>query len=191
MSTTPPSDLRAAVAALLQWQQAHGHDPLPPAADETALRAGLQAFAAGRGWTTQQEAWWEHCVKLLCENTLAQPHVATQAGRMGALLEDLARLLRGPQEAWDEEQELDAAIRWWEGARKAGFCTEEDFGVLWQQLEWTALLQHLSQLGQDASPALLWAHAVKTATRYIALSPLAALLKEIRGGLMETGFSLR
>lgn len=195
MSTTPTPSPREAVAALLQWQRDHlqdqQQDQLQAAEDETALRASLQAFATGRDWSEKQQGWWEHSVKALCENALAQPQMATQAGRMGSPLEDLARLLRGPDQAIEEAEELDLAIRWWEQARKAGLPLGEDFGELWKQYEWIALLQHLRALGQNAEQPLLWAHAIKVSTRYMLLSPLAALLQEIRGGLVETGFTLR
>ncbi|HEY4080665.1 MAG TPA: hypothetical protein VGM81_08215 [Burkholderiaceae bacterium] len=203
MSTTPTSSAREAVAALLQWQRDHLNEPQPPGDDETALRASLQAFAAGRDWSPKQLGWWEHSVKVLCANALAQPQIATQSGQQGSPLDDLARLLRGPDQAFEEAEELDLAIRWWEQARKAGLPLGEDFGELWQQFEWIALLQHLRALGRNvdrsaersseysADQPLLWAHAIKVATRYIQLSPLAALLQEIQGGLTETGFTLR
>lgn len=191
MSTTPTPCAREAVAALLQWQRDHLSEPQPPADDETTLRARLQPFAAGRDWSPKQLGWWEHSVKVLCEDTLAQPQIATQAGRQGSPLEDLARLLRGPDQAFEEAEELDLTIRWWEQARKDGLPLGEDFGVLWQQFEWIALRQHLTSLSEKADQPLLWAHAIKVATRYINLSPLAALLQEIQGGLTETGFTLR
>jgi len=198
-STSPtPSDtvdLRAALSELLAWQQQHLTDHGFPPHDEAALRADLEAFAEGRNWNELQQRWWQMSVKTLVDSALAQPQIATRAGRMGPLMADLAAVLRGPDRAFEEEIELDAAIRWWEAARKIGLPFPEgwgdDFGQLWQALEWTALLQHLTMLGQAGEQELLMAHAVKVSTRYAALSPLAALLKEIQGDLMETGFTLR
>ncbi|MBV8500701.1 MAG: hypothetical protein JO006_03175 [Paucibacter sp.] len=191
MSTPTPPDLRPALAELLSWQQAHLNDDRFPPHDAAALRADLEAFAEGRAWDARQQGWWEHSVKVLVANALAQPQIATRAGRMGPVLQDLALLLRGPDQAYEEEVELDAAIRWWEAARKVGLPLGEDFGELWQQFDWTGLLMHLTLLGQAGPQDLLMAHAVKVVTRYVALSPLAALLQEIQGGLMETGFTLR
>ena len=195
MSIPTPSELRAAIADLLAWQQAHtGDDGFPPHG-EAALRADLEAFAEGRPWDAKQQGWWAHSVNVLVSNALAQPQVATRAGRLGPATQDLALLLRGTEHAYEEELELDAAIRWWELARKAGLpCFAEwgeDFGQVWQQLEWTGLLQHLTLLGQAGEHELLMAHAVKVSTRYMQLSPLAALLQDMQGGLTETVFTLR
>lgn len=199
-TSLPPSatpDLRAALAELLAWQQQHLNDHGFPPHDEAALRADLEAFAEGRSWNEQQQRWWQMSVKALVDSALAQPQIATRAGRMGPLMADLAAVLRGPDQAFEEEVELDAAIRWWESARKIGLPFPEDwvedFGLLWRAVEWTGLLQHLTLLGQAGEQDLLMAHAVKVSTRYAALSPLAALLQEMQGDrdLMETGFTLR
>lgn len=195
MSTSTLPELRTAVADLLAWQQAHQGDTGFPPHEEAALRADLEAFAEGRSWDAKQQGWWAHSVNVLVSNALAQPQVATRAGRLGPATLDLALALRGTGQAFEEEVELDVAIRWWEQARKAGLpCFAdwgEDFGQLWQQLEWTGLLQHLTLLGQAGEHELLMAHAVKVSTRYMQLSPLAALLQEMQGGLTETVFTLR
>ena len=194
MSTPNTPDLpalRTAIAELLAWQQAHLNDDRFPAHDEAALRADLEAFAEGREWDAKQQGWWAHSVQVLVNNALVQPQIATRAGRMGPVLQDIALLLRGPDQAIEEADELDLAIRWWEAARKAGLPLGEDFGELWQQFDWTGLLNHLTLLGQAGEQDLLMAHAVKVATRYVQLSPLARLLEEMRGDLTETGFTLR
>ena len=191
MSTSPTPDLRVAVTELLTWQQAHLSDDRFPPHDEAALRADLEAFAEGRDWDAKQLGWWEHSVKVLVSNALVQPQIATRAGRMGPVLQDIALLLRGPDLAIEEAEELDLAIRWWEAARKVGLPLGDDFGLLWQQFDWTGLLAHLTLLGQAGEQDLLMAHAVKVATRYVQLSPLARLLEEMRGDLTETGFTLR
>ncbi len=195
MSNLTPPELRTAIADLLAWQQAHPGDERFPPHGEAALRADLEAFAEGRSWDARQQGWWAHSVTVLVNNALAQPQVATRAGRLGPATLDLAVLLRGTGQAFEEEVELDAAIRWWEQARKSALpCFAdwgEDFGQLWQQLEWTGLLQHLTLLGQAGEHELLMAHAVKVSTRYMQLSPLAALLQEMQGGLTETVFTLR
>ena len=191
MSTLTPPDLRAAVSELLAWQKAHLNDDRFPAHDEAALRADLEAFAEGRDWDAKQQGWWEHSVKVLVDNALSQPQIATRAGRMGPVLQDIALQLRGPDQAVEEAEELDLAIRWWEAARKVGLPLGDDFGLLWQQFDWTGLLTHLTLLGQAGEQELLMAHAVRVATRYVQLSPLARLLQELQGGLMETAFTLR
>ena len=191
MSTLTPPDLRAAVSELLAWQKAHLNDDRFPAHDEAALRADLEAFAEGRDWDAKQQGWWEHSVKVLVDNALAQPQIATRGGRMGPVLHDIALQLRGPDHAIEEAEELDLAIRWWEAARKVGLPLGDDFGLLWQQFDWTGLLAHLTLLGQAGEQELLMAHAVRVATRYVQLSPLARLLQELQGGLMETAFTLR
>ena len=167
--------MRAALQALLQWQLQAGA-PTPSQIRFGAARVDtqLQGFAEwcaarefGRSWTETQLGWWAHCRKVIAASFEAQPQWSVHGDFSPARLSlavpaavfaapvtvgpasyDLASLLRDPLCAWEEEQELDWAIRYWEHARKAGLPIDADFGTFWQQLEWTGLLRHLAMAGQ-------------------------------------------
>ncbi|MBP8144816.1 MAG: phosphotransferase [Inhella sp.] len=114
---------------------------------------------------------------------------------------DLVSLLRDAFISWDEAQELDWAVRYWEAARKAGIGWSADFGECWRLMEWTALQRHLRILGvfcrlkhRDAKPHYLddlprfFAYAVKTASRYRELKPLLPLLEQLRPGVTQQAY---
>jgi len=232
-ASTPEVDrlMRAATQALIQWQLKVDASRLP-AFDESLQRRELQLFDQwcvqtefARQWSAQELAWWEHSCKVLAANFAAQPQLAVhrnfvprslvlceggtgvldfQDARRGPISYDLASLLRGAHISWDEERELDWAIRYWEQARRAGLPVGEDFGELWRQIEWAGLQRHLMTLGllcrlkqregmpvEEREIARHFAYATKVATRYIELSPLVRLLESLQGSLVQTGFTLR
>jgi len=225
--------MRAAIHALVSWQLMTDASALP-AIDEGQLRQQLQHFEDwcvrrefGREWTPQERGWWAHSCQALVSAVTAQPQGAVHgaftpshlivradaaAGDLlagpcsarGAITHDIASLLRSGAIAWEEEQELDWAIRYWEQARRAGLALSADFGVVWRQLEWVGLQRHLSLIGQlcrlkhgedqsidEQQMQRCFAHASKVATRYIELSPLTHLLESLQGRLVQTGFTLR
>lgn len=108
----------------------------------------------------------------------------------GAVTYDLVSLLRDAYVVWDEEVQIDHAIRYWEKARKAGLPVPDDFGDFWRDFEWMGLQRHLKVLGIFARLALrdgkrqylddiprVWRYAHRVCTRYNGLGPLAALLE--------------
>ena len=201
--------MRAATTALLT-EQLQAALRVGAALDASRAAPQLQRFVDtcvqrhfGRRWVDQQQAWWLHSQGVLIANLAEQAQLPLRpdadlwpdGASSGPLTHDLAALLRPAHEAFDEALELDWAVRYWEQARKAGLPVNADFGEFWQQLEWTGLLRHLSLLGVLCSRAatppelpLLLAQAIKVATRYKQLSPLAQLLGELDGGLVQTGF---
>ena len=223
--------MRAAIGALVQWQSRADASALP-IYDEAFVRRELQIFVDwcvhkeyGRQWTEQQQGWWEMSCKALVRNMLDQPQVAMHRDYMvrnlmvceplpgildfqdmvrGPLCYDIASLLRDAFISWDEERELDWAIRYWEQARRAGVPIGDDFGEVWRRIEWCGLQRHLKILGifcrlkhRDGKPRYaedlprLFAYAIKVSTRYVELSPLTHLLQDLRGDLVQDGFSLR
>jgi aminoglycoside/choline kinase family phosphotransferase len=226
--------MRAAVRTLLQWQTRGDPARLPAYDEAFVRRelqifvdwCVVREF--GRSWTETQQRWWEHTCRALVQNIAAQPVVAMHRDFMprnlmvcepaernpgvldfqdavaGPISYDLVSLLRDAFLSWDEAQELDWAVRYWEQARKAGLPVNEDFGEFWRQLEWTGLQRHLKVLGiycrlkhRDGKPAYaedlprFFAYAIKVSTRYVELSPLTHLLQELQGSLVQTGFTLR
>jgi aminoglycoside/choline kinase family phosphotransferase len=184
----------------------------------------------GRQWSETQRKWWEHSCKVLVSNMAEQAQVpmhrdfmprnlmvcktaedALQVGVLdfqdavrGPVGYDLASLLRDAFISWDEEQELDWAVRYWEQARRAGLPVDADFGEFWRQVEWSGLQRHLKILGlfcrlkhRDGKPAYaedlprFFAYAIKVSTRYVQLSPLTHLLQDLQGSMVETSFTLR
>lgn len=161
--------MRAACAELRQ------HPPAPVAPDATALRAGLARVA---------ETGLDGVLQRLLDDAPA-----------GSPTDALAALLRPPELAWDEAQEIDWAVRHWEACRAAGQLDDElaaDFGEYWRRLEWSALRLHLALLGRGhAEQRRLLAHVVKTASRYVAFGPLKRALEARFPEFFELGFSLR
>ncbi|MBI5924838.1 MAG: phosphotransferase [Aquabacterium sp.] len=104
---------------------------------------------------------------------------------------DLVSLLRDAYVIWDEDIQLDYAVRYWEKARKAGLPLSSDFGEFWRDVEWMGLQRHLKVLGIFARLALrdgkkqylddiprVWTYAHRVASRYQGLGPLAHLLEQ-------------
>jgi aminoglycoside/choline kinase family phosphotransferase len=208
--------MRGATQSLLQWQINVDATRLATY-DAEEVQRELQQFVDscvqvefGRQWNETQTKWWQHSCQMLIDNLSAQPKLAMHGdcaaggAMLGPISHDLAALLRDADISWDEEQELDWAVRYWEQARRAGLPIDADFGEFWRQLEWTGLQRHLSQLGQccrrkqaDSQPqdaeriARLLAYSIKVSTRYVQLSPLTHLLQDLQGNLVETGFTMR
>jgi len=165
--------MRAACARLLTQA------PRPQPADATALRAGLACLAPD-GLDAGLDA--------VLQRLLAD-------APQGSVTEALAALLRPPEMAWHETQEIDWAVRHWEASRAAGQLDEElaaDFGEYWRRVEWSALRQHLVLLGQGhAEQRRLLAYIAKTASRYVAFGPLKRAMELSHPTLFDLGFSLR
>ena len=223
--------MRAAVAALVQWQAKVNPVSLPPY-DDALLRRELALFPEwcvarefGVTWTAEQQARWQRLCDRLVASALAQPVVAVHRDWMprnlmvtpqgvgildfqdavcGPITYDVASLLRDAFLSWDEEQEIDWAVRYWSAARKAELDVPDDFGEFWRQVEWMGLQRHLKVMGifcrlkhRDGKAKYaedlprFFNYALRVANRYIELKPLIALLETLTGPLTTTAFSLR
>lgn len=113
----------------------------------------------------------------------------------GSPTDALAALLRPAEQSWDEPQEIDWAVRHWQACRDAGLLDEElaaDFGEYWRRLEWSAMRQHLTLLGQGhAEERRLLARIAKTSARYVALGFLKRAMEARYPEFFDLGFSLR
>ena len=109
----------------------------------------------------------------------------------GPVTYDLVSLLRDAYVMWDEEAQIDHAVRYWQRARQAGLPVPEDFGDFWRDVEWMGLQRHLKVLGIFARLAIrdgkqqylsdiprVWTYAHRVASRYQGLGPLARLLEQ-------------
>lgn len=110
----------------------------------------------------------------------------------GPITYDLVSLLRDAYITWPEERQLDWAIRYWEGARKASLPVADDFGEFYRDFEWMGLQRQLKVLGifarlhlRDgksrylADMPLVLSYALTAARRYQALSGLVGVLEAV------------
>jgi len=218
--------MRDAIAALLTWQQGVDASSLPPY-DDALLRREMALFPDwcvtrefGRTWSDEQQSQWQAVTDLLVRSALAQASVAVHRDYMprnlmvcepqrpgildfqdavrGPISYDVASLLRDAFISWDEEQEIDWAVRYWEQAKARGLPVPADFGDFWRELEWMGLQRHLKVLGifcrlkhRDGKPSYsadlprFFRYAHRVATRYQGLGPLARLLEPLMGEQRE------
>jgi aminoglycoside/choline kinase family phosphotransferase len=216
--------MRDAIRALIQWQTRGDASALPAYDDALLRRElalfpdWCVTRECGASWTADEQQVWATSCDLLVQSALAQPVVAVHRDYMprnlmvcegdprgpgildfqdavrGPVTYDVASLLRDAFISWDEEHEIDWAVRYWQAARKAGLAMPDDFGEFWRQLEWMGLQRHLKVLGifcrlkhRDAKPGYsadlprFFAYAHKVAARYNALRPLSRLLEPLMG----------
>jgi aminoglycoside/choline kinase family phosphotransferase len=221
--------MRDATKALVRLQQAVDPQTLPPY-DTALLQRELDLFPDwcvarefGIVWTEAQRQQWQRVCTLLIDSALAQPTVAVHRDYMprnlmvtdpnpgildfqdavrGPITYDVASLLRDAFLSWDEEREIDWAVRYWEEARRAGLPVGDDFGEFWRQLEWMGLQRHLKVLGifcrlkhRDHKPKYaedlprFFAYATKVALRYVQLQPLLPLIEPMSGSAVQAGYT--
>jgi N-acetylmuramate 1-kinase len=221
--------MRDAIRALVHWQVQVDAQGLPDY-DDALLRRELALFPEwcvkteyGITWSDADLARWHKVCDALVASALAQPVVAVHRDWMprnlmvadpnpgildfqdavrGPISYDVASMLRDAFWSWEEEQELDWAVRYWEAARKAGLPVGEDFGEFWRQLEWMGLQRHLKVLGifcrlkhRDGKPRYsedlprFFGYATKVAMRYAPLAPLARLLEPLQGRSVRVGYT--
>ena len=65
----------------------------------------------------------------------------------GPVTHDLVSLLRDAYIEWDEERQIDWAVRYWEKARAAGVAVDADFGNFWRDFEWMGVQRQIKVLG--------------------------------------------
>ena len=211
-----------ATDALIRWQQATRDDALP-SYDEALLARELALFPdwyvgkhLGRTLTPAQQQTLARAFRLILDSNLAQPRVFVhrdyhsrnlmlsppnlgildfQDAVVGPITYDLVSLLRDAYVAWDEEQQIDWAVRYWERARKVGLPVGDDFGAFWRDFEWMGAQRQLKVLGifarlchRDGKAAYLddmprvMRYLRGVCERYRALGPLGTLIDEIQSG---------
>ncbi len=223
--------MQDATAALVQWQTRVDASQLPAYDDALLRRElalfpdWCVTREHGVTWTPAQHAQWQKACDLLVASALAQPTVAVHRDYMprnlmvrpaeegnpgildfqdavrGPISYDVASMLRDAFISWEEPQEIDWAVRYWQQARKAGLPLSDDFGEFWKQLEWMGLQRHLKVLGifcrlkhRDGKPKYsedlprFFAYAYKVAARYNGLGPLAHLLEPLMGATRHDVF---
>ncbi|MBP6778377.1 MAG: phosphotransferase [Piscinibacter sp.] len=221
--------MREAFGALVQWQQRVDARALP-VYDDALLRRELALFPDwcvareyGIEWTAGQQTQWREACDKLVASALAQPRVAVhrdymprnlmvadpnpgildfQDAVLGPITYDAASMLRDAFISWDEEQELDWAVRYWQQARAAGLPLDPDFGEFWRQLEWMGMQRHLKVLGifcrlkhRDGKPGYsqdlprFFAYVRRVARRYQGFGPLLRLVDAVEGVEAKVGYT--
>ena len=120
----------------------------------------------------------------------------------GPITYDLVSLYRDAYIHWEEAQELDFVIRYWEMARKAGLPVHADFHDFYRDYEWMGAQRQIKVLGifarlcyRDGKDAYLndmprvMAYLRRTCERYIELKPLVRLLDQLENRPLETGLT--
>jgi hypothetical protein len=208
-----------AIDALIRFQRTSREGELPPY-DEALLARELALYpdwyvARHRGvtLTPEQRAVLDDAFARILANNLAQPRafvhrdyhsrnlmVSTpnpgvldfQDAVHGPITYDLVSLLRDAYIAWDEERQLDWAVRYWERAKQAGLPVDADFGAFWRDFEWMGVQRQLKVLGifarlahrdgklgyVDDMPRVA-AYLRGACSRYRELGPLLALVDAV------------
>jgi aminoglycoside/choline kinase family phosphotransferase len=221
--------MRDAIDALVQWQLRVDPATLPPY-DDALLRREVELFPTwcverefGLAWTDKERKVWAEVSQRLIDSALAQPQVAVHRDWMprnlmvcepnpgvldfqdavrGPITYDVASLLRDAFISWDEERELDWAVRYWDKARKAGLPVDADFGEFWRAAEWMGLQRHLKILGifcrlkhRDGKPHYsedlprFFHYALRVANRYGPLRGLLNLIEPLSGQGLTVGYT--
>lgn len=133
--------------------------------------------------------------------TLTPGIIDFQDAVYGPISYDVVSLFRDAFISWEEEQEIDWVVRYWEKARAAGLPVRADFGDFWRDYELMGLQRHLKVLGifcrlkyrdgkekySEDLPRFM-NYARKTASRYIPLKPLLNLLDKLEGNTEQIGY---
>ena len=222
----------AAMEALVRWQSATRPGVLPPWYDLPHCSSReLDLFPdwyvtrhLGRTlFTGRQQTDLDEAFRRILANNLAQPQVFVhrdyhsrnlmvctpgpgvldfQDAVVGPITYDLVSLLRDAYIAWDEERQIDLAVRWWERARAARLPVDPDFGVVWRDFEWMGVQRQLKVLGifarlchRDGKAQYLAdmprvvAYLRGACERYVALHPLLRLLDDLHGIVPEVRYT--
>ena len=227
--STAPRLYADACAALVRWQRA-SRDGVLPRYDRALLKRELDLFPdwyvakqLGTALSTAQKAILEEAFAKILANNLAQAPVFVhrdyhsrnlmvtepspgvldfQDAVFGPITYDLVSLLRDAYIEWDEERQIDWAVRYWEIARAAGLPVRADFSDFWRDFEWMGVQRQLKVLGIFAR---LWHRDGKdgylkdmprvmrylrgACARYRELGPLLKLLDQLEERRPAVGYT--
>ncbi|WP_301101790.1 phosphotransferase [Propionivibrio sp.] len=120
----------------------------------------------------------------------------------GPITYDLASLYRDAYIHWEEAQELDFVIRYWEMARQAGLPVHADFHDFYRDYEWMGAQRQIKVLGifarlsqRDGKDGYLkdmptvMAYLRQTCERYLELRPLARLLDQLKQRPVDAAYT--
>jgi aminoglycoside/choline kinase family phosphotransferase len=144
-----------------------------------------------------------HSPNLMLQAGQANPGVIDyQDALVGPISYDIASLVMDARTTWEEAQQLDWAIRYWEAAKAAGLPITPDFAVFHREYEWMGLQRNLRILGVFARLAYrdgkhhyldhmprVNAYVRQVAGRYNAFRPLLRLLDKLEHRQSVTGYT--
>lgn len=215
--------------ALIRIQQASRPGVLPEY-DRALLNRELMLFPEwyvakhlGVVMNDQQQTILDTVFERILTNNLAQPRVFVhrdwhsrnlmvsdpnpgvldfQDAVFGPITYDLASIYRDAYIQWDEEDQLDWVIRYWEKARAARLPVREDFGEFWRDFEWMGAQRHIKVLGifarlyhRDGKDGYLkdmprvMHHLRKVCERYDELKPMLFLLDGLENRQVRVGYT--
>lgn len=215
--------------ALIRIQQASRPGVLPEY-DRALLTRELMLFPGwyvakhlGVTMTDEQTATLDTAFERLLANNLAQPQVYVhrdwhsrnlmvsdpnpgildfQDAVYGPITYDLASIYRDAYIQWDEEQQLDWVIRYWEKARAARLPVPDDFGAFWRDFEWMGAQRHIKVLGifarlyhRDGKDGylkdmpLVMRYLRRVCERYDELKPLLFLIDALQDKQPQVGYT--
>lgn len=215
--------------ALIRIQQVSRPGVLPEY-DRALLTRELMLFPEwyvakhlGVAMNEQQQAILDVVFERILANNLAQPQVWVhrdwhsrnlmvsdpnpgildfQDAVYGPITYDLASIYRDAYIEWDEEQQLDWVIRYWEKARAARLPVREDFGDFWRDFEWMGAQRHIKVLGifarlyhrdgKDgylADMPLVMDYLRRACKRWRDLAPLLKLLDRLEPEETQVGYT--
>jgi aminoglycoside/choline kinase family phosphotransferase len=218
-----------AIDALVRFQCA-SRDGVLPDYDEALLRRELDLFPdwyvakhAGHTLDERQRASLDGVFARVIANNLAQPRVFVhrdyhsrnlmvcepnpgvldfQDAVYGPVTYDLVSLLRDAYIAWEEERQIDWAVRYWERARAAGIAVDPDFGNFWRDFEWMGVQRQIKVLGifarlshRDGKSGyvndmpLVMRYLRAACGRYRELAPMIVLLDALEGRAPVVGYT--
>src|SRR5690625_2537622 len=147
-----------------------------------------------------------HSPNLIIADTNGLQHapgvIDYQDALVGPITYDIASLVMDARTTWDEAQQLDWAIRYWEAARAANLPVPEDFAEFHQAYEWMSLQRNLRVLGVfsrlsyrdnkhqylDHLPRVN-AYIRQVARRYQPFGPLLRILNRLDNITVSTGYT--
>ena len=230
LNAVTASDLyRDASQALIKLQLA-SREGVFPAYDEALLTREMQLFPdwyvgrhLGHELDEAQQAMLHKTFALLNRNILAQGQVYVhrdyhsrnlmvcdvnpgvldfQDAVHGAITYDLVSLLKDAYIAWDEDQVLDWAVRYWQMAKKAHLPVPQDFAEFYRDFEWMGAQRHIKVLGifarlyhRDGKDGylkdmpLVMNYLRSVCARYVELMPLLRLLDQLEKREPQTGYT--
>ncbi|RTZ44739.1 aminoglycoside phosphotransferase [Candidimonas sp. SYP-B2681] len=144
-----------------------------------------------------------HSPNLMVSDAGLEPGVIDyQDALVGPISYDIASLVMDARTTWEEPQQLDWAIRYWEAARAAKLAVPSDFSDFHRSYEWMSLQRNLRILGVfsrlsyrddkhlylDHIPRVN-AYVRQVAGRYNVFRPLLRLLDKIENRQVTTGYT--
>lgn len=137
-----------------------------------------------------------HSPNLMVPDTLGEEPgiIDFQDAVAGPITYDIASLAADARYTWEEDRQLDWAIRYWEMARAAGLPVGEDFAAFHRAYEWMSLQRNLRVMGVFVRLSLrdgkhhyldhlprVNEYVRQVAGRYNAFRPLLRLLDRLDG----------